>query len=124
VLVGASLGLLGLCGCVAGWVVGWLGGGLLVRWVAGWLGGWVAGQVGGWVAGWVTGWLGGRVCVVGWEACFFLLGLCWLACLFLFVCSTSFPRGNQVDGLPRAQHLVLIVVILCQASLLWDLCSA
>ena len=28
----------------------------------------------------------------------------FLALLFLCICSKSLPRGNQVDGLPRASH--------------------
>ena len=31
----------------------------------------------------------------------------FLALLFLCICSKSLPRGNQVDGLPRASHLMI-----------------
>ena len=31
----------------------------------------------------------------------------FLALLFLCICSKSLPRGNQVDGLPRASHMTL-----------------
>ena len=30
--------------------------------------------------------------------------------LFAHICSTSFPRGNQVDGLPRVSHLRILTV--------------
>ena len=66
-----------------------------------------------WCCGVLVGWLVGLL-IIGVLVCFGVLLLfvflfvcvcsLFLALLFLCICSKSLPRGNQVDGLPRASH--------------------
>ena len=54
---------------------------------------------------------------------FLLVCVCslFLALLFLCICSKSLPRGNQVDGLPRASHFsILFFVFLNICSVEFD----